>query len=65
MKYTPFYFTFGNDEIVIKKNGVVTSLFGRAQAYFDAKGDKSQVLFGENAREMKYEQLEFHELIFD
>lgn len=40
LKYSPYFFSFGNDEIVVKGEGIVTSLFGTSQNYFDPSGDK-------------------------
>ena len=40
LRYGPYFFTFGNDEIVVKGKKVVTSIFGTAQSYFDSDGDR-------------------------
>ena len=50
LKYGIYFFTFGNGEIVIKPKGVITSLIGTAQAYFDTGEDKLEKFFGVSAR---------------
>ena len=65
LKYGTYFFTFGNSEIVIKPKGIVTSLIGTAQTYFDTGEDRVEKFFGEAVRETNYHIIEFHQLFFD
>lgn len=58
LKYSPYYFSFGNDEILIKGEGVLTSLFGTSQNYFDTMGENAKDIFGEyESRDMKFNEV--------
>ena len=65
LKHSTYFLTFGNSEVVVKPMGTVTSIFGTAQTYFDNGEDRVDKLFGENSREVKYEEVEVHQLFFD
>ena len=60
-----YFLTFGNGDLAVKHRGVVASNFGRAESYFDNGEDKVDKLFGEVAKDAKYEEIEVHQLFFD
>lgn len=65
--YDEFFIIFGNSELRIKGNEKkVFSNFGVNNAFYDAKGEKVDILLGEKGlRETIFIGFEFYEVLFE